>query len=297
MDSSVSASVETAVKTIRLIDGRRLGYAEYGDLSGRPALYFHGWPTSRLEAAPAHELALEMGIRLIAIDRPGFGASDLQPNRQLGEWASDVTQFVDALKLDSVAVVGNSGGAPYAAVCAAKIPARITQLVILCGLGPTDTDDASRMMASARWSLRFARLAPRLAAWVGSLALRKLTRPDLRLFSEAGLADLPEADRITLRKEEVREALSAAVREAFRGGARGPVWDGCLFAQPWRFALEKIRVRSWVWHGEKDTIVPVQMGHSYARAIPGCKSAFYPQDGHFSLPFNRMREIFETVCG
>jgi len=42
---------------VRLRDGRILGYAEYGDPTGRPAFLFHGTPGSRLEGAIAHDVA------------------------------------------------------------------------------------------------------------------------------------------------------------------------------------------------------------------------------------------------
>lgn len=34
---------------LSLSNGRSIGYAEYGDLQGRPVLYFHGLPSSRFE--------------------------------------------------------------------------------------------------------------------------------------------------------------------------------------------------------------------------------------------------------
>jgi pimeloyl-ACP methyl ester carboxylesterase len=291
----VAEAAQNSARKTKLPDGRALGYVEYGDPAGKPAIYLHGWPTSRLEASPADELARQMGVRLIAVDRPGCGASDFQPRRKLDQWPADVAHFADALALDRFALIGNSGGAPYAAACAARIPERITELIILCGLGPTDKGRAAGMIASARWALLFARRAPRLAAWVGALAMRNLTRRNAPLFSGPSVESLPQADRAVLRKPDVRDALSDAVREGFRQGARGPVLDGCIYAQPWPFALQDIRVPSMVWHGEKDTIVPVEMGRLYARSIPGCKAVFYPDEGHFSLPINRMKEIFENA--
>ena len=87
--------------TIKLPDGRALGWAEYGDPQGIPVLYFHGWPSSRLEGAFADEPARTRGIRLIALDRPGFGLSDLQEDRRIITWPSDVEAFADAVKIDN----------------------------------------------------------------------------------------------------------------------------------------------------------------------------------------------------
>ncbi|MEJ2698283.1 MAG: alpha/beta hydrolase, partial [Desulfuromonadales bacterium] len=86
-------------KQVRLPDGRRLGYAEFGDPLGRPVLYFHGFPASRLEARLAHEAALRTGVRLVAADRPGSGLSDFLPERTLSDWPVDVTSLAESLGL------------------------------------------------------------------------------------------------------------------------------------------------------------------------------------------------------
>jgi pimeloyl-ACP methyl ester carboxylesterase len=73
------------------------------------------------------------------------------------------------------------------------------------------------------------------------------------------------------------------------------VWDGLLYAQPWSFDFEEIKVPVRLWHGEKDIVVPGSMGHYLAKAIPNCRSRFYDEDGHFSLPYNRIREILQAT--
>src|SRR5437868_11568012 len=67
----------------RLRDGRTLGFAEYGSAGGMPVVYFHGWPSSRLEPAAVAEVCTELQVRLIAPDRPGLGLSDFQRGRTI----------------------------------------------------------------------------------------------------------------------------------------------------------------------------------------------------------------------
>jgi pimeloyl-ACP methyl ester carboxylesterase len=105
-------------RTIRLRDGRRLGYAGWGDAGGQPLLYFHGWPGARVEGRLADEAARVRGVHLIGIDRPGMGLSDFQPRRTLVDWPDDVLQLAAALTLERFAVLGISDGGPYAAACA-----------------------------------------------------------------------------------------------------------------------------------------------------------------------------------
>jgi pimeloyl-ACP methyl ester carboxylesterase len=106
---------------------------------------------------------------------------------------------------------------------------------------------------------------------------------------------LPPADKETLASKALRDSLIASSLEAFRHGARGPAADGLLYGRPWGFQLQDIRLPVHLWHGEADIVVPVNMGRYLARTIPACRAKFYPQDGHFSLPFTRMREILNPL--
>ena len=94
-----------STRRIVLKDGRSLAYAEYGDPNGRPAFYFHGWPSSRIEAALGDRLGRERGVRLISPDRPGLGLSDFQIGRKLEDWPKDVCELADSLGLDRKSVV------------------------------------------------------------------------------------------------------------------------------------------------------------------------------------------------
>src|SRR3546814_7781630 len=72
-------AAESANRTCPLPGARKLGYAEGGDREGAPVFYFHGFPGSRLEAT----LLPASGIRLIGVDRPGYGLSTARPYRKL----------------------------------------------------------------------------------------------------------------------------------------------------------------------------------------------------------------------
>jgi pimeloyl-ACP methyl ester carboxylesterase len=85
-------------------------------------------------------------------------------------------------------------------------------------------------------------------------------------------------------------------REALRQGGRGVALDLTLYAQPWETAVEAIRVPCHLWHGEQDTTVPVVMGRRLAAALPDCSARFYPDEGHFSLPVQKLEEILATLA-
>lgn len=106
-------------------------YAEWGEPQGGCVFLFHGTPHSRLWC-PDEAVTASSNVRLVTVDRPGIVASDVLPRRTFGAWPSDVVELADALRVENFGVVGWSRGGPYAAVCAARIPARLTGVGIVC---------------------------------------------------------------------------------------------------------------------------------------------------------------------
>ena len=283
-------------QTVRLRDGRQLGFAEYGVSDGRPVFYFHGWPSSRLEAEAMEEVPARLGVRLIAPDRPGYGLSDFKPGRTLGDWAADVSELAERLELTRFGVLGISGGGPYALACAARIPENLSAVLLVVSVAPVESPEVMRgMVPLNRFLLGFARHAPWLALNVGTFFLRFFWGQGEQPTPPQIESRLPATDRNALTDPSLRQALITSSREALRGGVWGAAWDGFLYARPWDFRLQEIRSPVHVWHGEKDIVVPVAMGRYLARMLPDCRATFYPDEGHFSLPFGRMEEILREA--
>lgn len=90
---------------LTLPDGRKLGYAQYGLLTGKPIFYLHGLPGARTEAACFEDLARELGARIIAADRPGIGWSSPHAGRSLLDHPKDLEELANHLKLDKYGVL------------------------------------------------------------------------------------------------------------------------------------------------------------------------------------------------
>lgn len=285
----------TTDSTIALRDGRRLAYAEFGQRDGRPVFYFHGFPGSRLEAAAAHAAACRAGLRLIGVDRPGYGASDPKPGLALTDWPGDVSQLADALELPSFAVAGYSGGAPYALVCAARLTDRVKAVAVLCGLGPPQVQrDVPGMMWHNRLGLTIARDASFLVR-----PLLTLSGPLLSRIAPVAIANLrrhaPACDRLALDDEAFRDNLERSFREAFIRGPAGAIADGSIYGREWGFDLQEIVAPVHLWHGEEDRVLPVAMGRRLAALLPNCHAEFLPGEGHFSFGFRCLDKAFAAL--
>ena len=139
MDSVLTTGQPGADRTsrvLRLGDGRRIGYAEFGDPQGSTVLAFHGTPGSRLMFALTDEAARARGLRIIAPERPGYGLSDFHHRTSLAQTAEDMTAFADALGLERFAMIGVSGGGPFAIAAAAAMPERTVLLGVISPVGP-----------------------------------------------------------------------------------------------------------------------------------------------------------------
>src|SRR5262249_19486020 len=276
---------------------RVLAYAEYGSPRGLPIIHCHGTPSSRVEANLIFDatVATELGVRIVVPDRPGMGRSDFQSGRRIVDWPSDVLELATALELDTFAVLGSSGGAPYGAACGALIPDRIRIIGVLGGVAPLDGPGVfAAMGAPLRVMVRLARFAPSV--------LRGLFRLNLRAMRGGGqrggdrmVASFPEPDRSLLRRPEIRDGFMACYQESCRQGPRGPVWDVALMACPWGFDLAAIRVPVRLWQGERDRNVPAAHGRYLAGALSNCCATFYPDEAHLSLPLNHQREILGAL--
>ena len=281
-------------EALTLRDGRTLGYAEYGCPEGEPGFYFHGHPGSRLEAQFAHEAAALKGLRIIALDRPGYGRSGFQPGRKILDWPNDVAEAADALGIQRFAVLGGSGGGPYALACARAIPERLTKAGVVSGVGPYDAPGATEGM---RWQNRvgfqFGARFPTLARFIMWSMERQVRRDPVRTV-EAVAQAMSSVDAEIVRRPEVRQALAAIISEAFRQGSEGAAWDVVLLGRPWGFRLEEITTTVYLWHGEADMLVPPGMGRHQAEQIPNCHARFFTGEGHL-LVIDHMPEIIDEL--
>lgn len=272
-----------AERTVTLPGGRCLAYAEYGDPSGQPVLYFHGMPGSHIEARAFEAAATAGGERIIAVDRPGMGASPPAPRQRVLDWASDVTTLADHLCLNRFAVIGVSGGGPYALACAHAVPDRLTGIALISSVGPLDgvpadgLDEAERRHYQGLLTLR---RFPLLARIVAAQTARRVRKPGgaLKLVTES----MSPTDRARVdTSPQLAVELQASITAAFRHGSTGFATDlRLLFTRPWGFALADVPIPVHLWHGDCDHNVPIADGRRLAATLPDCRATFLPGAGH-----------------
>jgi pimeloyl-ACP methyl ester carboxylesterase len=283
---------------IELEGGAVIAIEEYGDANGVPVIFCHGWPSSRTMARLTDEPALTLGIRIISPDRPGIGNSTLQPDRKLTDWPRLVQRVVDHLHIAEFRMLAISGGAPYAYATAATMPQRVRSIAIVGGAPPlAELTDPEGLLPLYHWMLALHRTLPRLLRRLFYLARPVLSlRPPIRLrplFLKMLL--LRPCDAESLRDAAAFEAIFESQRRAWRTSAEGVMADAQIYAQPWGFTIEDVRVPVRLWHGKQDRAFSVHLAEEVAKRLPDCKARFIEDAGHYSLPIRHMREILEDL--
>lgn len=266
---------------VRLADGTAVAADVVGDPGGVPLVWLHGTPGSRLARHPDESLAGRHGARLIAVDRPGYGASDPQPP---GAFPGALAALLDHLDVERCTVVAWSGGALDGLAAAARLGDRVAALVLVSALVPREAYAEPTVAAAVPDRAHLLELADSLPAGELGPAVAPLLAP---YPCDRGLAaEHQAASRDAVGVDEVASVPGLADRmadslvEAVRRGLAGVEADVEAQNRPSPVALADIACPVHLWWGALDTVTPVPFGDWYARHLRSATLAVVPTAGH-----------------
>ena len=280
---------------IRVRDGRKLGYATFGPADGRPILWLHGTPGARRQIPEDARLAAEeAGVRFIGIDRPGTGLSTSHLYDSVLDFTTDLQIVLEEMGVDELAVIGLSGGGPYALAAAYAMPSRVKVVGVLGGVapsqGPEGIDGGLVSVAT-----RFASVLPPLRVPLGALLsgliliLRPVGHYGLVAFSKVS----PPGDAAVLQRPEIEAMFLDDITDT-GGRLRAPVDDAILFTRDWGFSLTDVNVPVKWWHGDADHIVPLAHGAHCVKLLPDAELFVRPTESHLG-GLGAAKEVLDVV--
>jgi pimeloyl-ACP methyl ester carboxylesterase len=271
----VLAGASVQSRCVEVSDGGRVHLLEKD--GGEPAVLLHGTGNSAGFLLP---LLDELhGVHAMAPDLPGVGLSgpiDLPRDRYRQTAVAWLDRLLDALELDSTALVGHSGGGLWALWYALAHPDRVTRLVLLAppALPGTRCPLPIRLVATPVVGELLSRLAPpsrksvlRLARFMGEEA-SIAGHPDLVDLLVAVGRD-PTADRAA--KAEFRALVSPFALLSSSGFRRRAI------LRPEE--LRQVAVPTLVVWGERDPLGGVPVAQAVTELIPHARLAVLPT-GH-----------------
>jgi pimeloyl-ACP methyl ester carboxylesterase len=287
---SPQPSCDPAVdQTLVLPDGRTLGYALWGEPEGAPVLLLGTSPGSRL-LCPDLPATLVAGVRLVTVDRPGYGRSDPDPHPRMAGWVADTGVLADHLRLERFGLVGWSGGGQFALAVAAGLPDRVSAVALVCTPAPANDDQLPWLPEEMRQLVGLVRKDPD-GAVDGVVAANQWYPADpdspMRLWSGPG-------DGAVGALPQVAAAVSAMLREGARQGAAGMVYDVIAGSLAWGFELAEVRVPVALWYGTLDPMASPEHGGYYAQRLPRA-STVQPREGDHLLAIPLWAEVLSSL--
>lgn len=282
--------------TFALADGRVLGFAEYGAPAGPTLLWFHGTPGGPRQVPPiARELARGLGVRLIALARPGIGTSTPHLYADVGGWAADVGEVLDRLGIERFACVGLSGGGPYVLACAHRHPGRMIAGAVLGGVAPAAGPDAVPgglvgLLAPLAPVAAAGRLALGRLVWGGVHGLQPLAPSVFDLY----IALSPPGDRAVFERAEMRAMFLDDILHSGGTQFSAVFHDLALFTRPWGFSLRQLSVPLHFWHGDADHIVPLRHAEHMAALVPDANLTVRHGESHLGT-LDAVDEVFSAL--
>lgn len=286
-------------------ENRRIGFAEFGAPHGRAVFWLHGTPGARRQIpTEARVFAERENIRLIGIDRPGIGSSTPHQYESILDFADDMRTIADILGIDTMAVVGLSGGGPYTLACAAGMPDRVVAVGVLGGVAPASGPDAIGGGLMALGS----RVAPLLEVAGTSIsglatALIWFVRPVASTVLDLYAIASPEADRHLLNRPEFKAMFLDDLLNGSRKQLAAPFSDVVLFARDWGFRLADVQAPVLWWHGDHDHIIPFSHGEHVVSRLPHATLHQLPGESHLAglgrgeEILRAMLEVWESAGG
>ncbi len=281
-----------------LPNGRRLGYAEFGDPSGAVVLWFHGTPGARRQfPLLGRRAAMKLGLRVVVVERPGSGLSDAHPYAAVADWATDMADVADTLGAERLGVVGLSGGGPYALACGAVPPlaARVAAVAVLGGMVPSVGPEATAGGA-ADLARRFAPILSQLRRPLAALSTGLLAPliPFGHYVLQAYSNISPEGDQRVFADPEIEGMFIDDILLFIKGGCQAFVDDLRLFGRDWGFRLADVQVPVRWWHGDADPYVPLAAAQAAVSRLPDAELILRPGESHLG-GFATADEILEFI--
>jgi pimeloyl-ACP methyl ester carboxylesterase len=269
---------------LRIAGGRTVAVHELAeaDRGARTIVFCHPAPgAGTFDPDPAATAARH--IRLIAVDRAGYGGSEALAS---GEWlsvdrgADDIAQVLREGGIEHVGVAGWSAGGRVALALAARHPDLVDRVAIIATpapdeevpwIPPPQRESLERLRGKGAYEVHAA-----LTEQMGALVPSDPADP-----KAMGLVGHSPADERVLAQDEVRDRLVAMFEEAFAQGATGMVAEIAGYTlRPWGFEPRDVRQKALLVYGARDPLIGSKHGRWWQQQLPDARLEMVPDAGH-----------------
>jgi len=263
-------------------DGRVIEYWDGGDPRGRAVVMQPGTPASRVLGRWGHEAASAAGVRLVSVSRPGYGGSTPTAAPSLMATGRDAAALAAWLDLTDYAVLGISGGGPFAVATAVADPGSVRALAVVGGVGPWPTlDEPTDADAEDRACLAMFDAGDTAGAWEGLYRLAEQQMGGWRALDDDARVDaILNAPDSPLTHDNAYRALWASNMTVVLDRLDGYVADNLAWGGTWDVDPADVTAPTVLWDADGDGARHVLW---YADRIAGAELVIFSGEGHLDV--------------
>jgi pimeloyl-ACP methyl ester carboxylesterase len=266
--------------SLALEDGRVLEYWEGGDPAGRGVIFHPGTPVTRVLGRWGHDAAAATGVRLVSVNRPGYGGSTMAADApSLLAVGRDTASLAAHLGFKGYAVFGSSGGGPFAVATAIADPSTVCALGLVGGVGPWRLLEPPSAFPEDRACLALLDAGDADGAWV---CMRRTSEGQFGDPASAVDAIL-SGDPSPLIHDEAYRAIWTDNMRVVLDNLDGYTFDNLAWGGAWDLDPHDVVAPSILWYGADDTHCPPAHGRWYADQIERSQLIVIPGEGHIDV--------------
>jgi len=285
-------ATETTVRTVAVGDERTVTYAEYGATAEEtdgtdptPVALFHGTPGSHLLGELYAEEARRRGVRLLAIERPGYGDSTPWSDRTPTDAAEYLRAVLDDAGVSAVGLVAFSGGAAHALAVGATCETLVREIDLVSGATPPsladETPAAIRLLGTlAERTPRVFRGLLGVQTWVAERGSSSAVVGQYTADADA----IPDEEAEVVRRDFVR---------ALGGRREGMRTESAQAVREWDFSLADVTVPVRLWHGARDENVPVAGARRVGEQLPNAETKIFEDEDHLTTLLRSRSDLLD----
>jgi 2-hydroxy-6-oxonona-2,4-dienedioate hydrolase len=267
------------------------GIIEYADVgNGPPVLVIHGAGGGFDQGLEFGRLLIDHGFRVIAVSRFGYLRTPMPADASPPAQADAHACLLDRLKLQRLAVIGGSAGAPSAMQLCLRHPDRCSALVLLFPIafvprpqGETLAKPSALMSFVMKTTLHSDFLFWAATKLSPNTLLKTLLATPPRDFRNAPVEEQARALKV------MQHILPISQRE------KGTWNDAAISTSIPRYDLERIRIPTLLISAEDDLYGTYRSARYTAEHIQGARFVGFPTGGHLLL--GHWKETSDEVAG
>ena len=281
---------------IPLANNRKLSYTGYGDDHQNTVIFFHGFGSSVHAIHPDTTLLDQYNIRFYAVNRPGYGDSNVELDYSMEDYAEWLNEFLIAKGIQKASLIGWSAGGLYSQVFTDQYPEKVESLNLVSSAIPLNSD-ATKSVLPSNWKMirNMNRFIPFMTKFYFNSLSKKVSK-NLDTVIQESVKQMVEEDKKVVNDPTIQPAILKGTVEGYGNNGNGVYYDALALCKKINETNSSFNGKVHIWQGSADTVWTTETSNYLREKYPNSTYTFIENAGHL-LYLSHWKEILKKSVG